>query len=1403
MKRIVSLVLTLAMLASVFCVPGFAASSKAAFLATDSFNDSVTNTAPANATAEGKATVKVIEEGKDKAVELGGNESNNGVLYPATTTNNIVSMYADVKVTGEYSRVEFYITDASGARYNLAYLTDEGKLFTADTRISAGFSRGVFNSVQLTYNKKHKRLSLYINGKTLVYSRYMTSAAYDDVAGFGIRCQGTPESSVMVDNVGVFEGALVLKSKDIPKRAFNPEEFVVEGEEEIVAGPTDVGTSVYVNRTFDETDTEPFYGVTPYPYTNEITVEKSIFEDNNYIKINKTTSSEAFIQMGGSTTSKYMVVEADLSTETGVVYGKLMVGRDSKATSMFNNYLLVRAGGAIELPNGTKVGTIRPYEWERIAIAIDYNNKTYKVYNNGELIAEKIPLSVASTTGLPVLRMTFEDGSAKGDLLVDNIKIYDGTEPKVFEEGTSSKKMIYEENSMSQSLLGSMKVIQLNRGSLYSSRTKTFVTEPIELIGDSNAYLAEADLRTLFGADAKLEGSHPTKAGYYDANATAEANKYNKYVYEGRMIIYSPGAIDFSEDNIEVINRYMQFDRPTPEKVRELHDAKIGNQHPRVMITKERIEEIKELYKTDPVMKKWGDNAIAAANKAFSTPEFTYPKTGSSLDDVNLVYPMLVNLGMAYYLTGNHRYAARAWTATKTICELEDWNPLSYLDVGELSAIVGMAYDWFYDAFTDEQKAYIEEKLFEKGLNYQHQLYYGTLDRDEVYWTWWDNKNNWNPVCNGGTMIGAIAVFDKYPEICSEIVAHSMRGMEYPMESYFPEGAWHEGGGYWGYALRYLGNTLLTFDNAFGDDFGFLCSPGLDNTGWFGLNLAASTGNYNFGDVSGGFVNNKLVSWCADVFNDAELLVARLEEMEKNNYVGDGIDMMYYNPHLLEGANVELSLDTSMPSIGLAILRQSWYDRGATAVGIVGMKPSSGHNHHDAGAVIVDMGGERIIHDIGAESYSAPGYFSTLRYHYYRTRPEGHSTWVINPTNDPNDYGGYTPWQKTPMTEITSKDKGAFVTLDLSNVYQRDTVSAQRAIKLDGDRRVVTVRDEIEFRGDAEFYSFLQTSTAAIEMQDANTAIITTQTGNKYKIQVATNARSFTFGGVDAKNLPTSPQPEGATNDVVLGKKKLQFYTKTSGKLWVTFKITTLDDPEADKLPDTTPIAEWTIPDGEVSVLPELDMIYANGEPLDKFDPQVTAYASRISKKEVPIITAESSDGRVEIVQSKEFGKETTVRVYSAADESLYRTYRVLYTVLPPLEDINGLKRFPVKEVTASQTDQEENGPTNVIDQDLATRWAAESETGAWIQLELEEVQTITSIGVSWHSGNARVTTFKIEVSLDGENWTEVFYGGASGTTTDIEFYPVPSLKAKYARVTGYGNSKNHWNSVTEFAVLG
>ena len=55
--------------------------------------------------------------------------------------------------------------------------------------------------------------------------------------------------------------------------------------------------------------------------------------------------------------------------------------------------------------------------------------------------------------------------------------------------------------------------------------------------------------------------------------------------------------------------------------------------------------------------------------------------------------------------------------------------------------------------------------------------------------------------------MAAVALYDKYPDMCSDIVEKALRGVEYMIRYFYPNGAWYEGTGYWGYAcLLYTSN---------------------------------------------------------------------------------------------------------------------------------------------------------------------------------------------------------------------------------------------------------------------------------------------------------------------------------------------------------------------------------------------------------------------------------------------------------------------------------------------------------------------------------------------------------------------------------------------------------------------
>lgn len=126
--------------------------------------------------------------------------------------------------------------------------------------------------------------------------------------------------------------------------------------------------------------------------------------------------------------------------------------------------------------------------------------------------------------------------------------------------------------------------------------------------------------------------------------------------------------------------------------------------------------------------------------------------------------------------------------------------------------------------------------------------------------------------------------------------------------------------------------------------------------------------------------------------------------------------------------------------------------------------------------------------------------------------------------------------------------------------------------------------------------------------------------------------------------------------------------------------------------------------------------------------------------------------------------------------------------------------------VTASSSDG--NLPENTVDGDLATRWSAqttEPDDPQWIEWDLGSVRTVGYLGLAFHQGDTRTSTFSLQVSADGTTWTTVAdQAESAGAGTDLEpvelgVAPQTGLDTRFVRYLGYGNSTgNGWNSLTE-----
>ena len=546
--------------------------------------------------------------------------------------------------------------------------------------------------------------------------------------------------------------------------------------------------------------------------------------------------------------------------------------------------------------------------------------------------------------------------------------------------------------------------------------------------------------------------------------------------------------------------------------------------------------------------------------------------------------------------------------------------------------------------------------------------------------------------------------------------------------------------------------------------------------------------------------------WCATEYKDSELMGMRLQELESFGIKGGADEMLYYDPSLYEG-EVEPALDTFMDGMEVICLREAWYDKGTTFLGASGGHNGRGHGHYDTGSFQIDMAGERFITESGAEDYGAPGgYFTTNRYRFYKSRPEGHNMYIINPENENPDYYGVIPGSRAEGELVLSKPRGAIGKMDLSQIYGNWVSHAERGFMLTDDRRSVTVRDEIDLlQPDSEIYYSLHTRAKIQKLND--TQMLLTNNGKKMLVSLVTNGEDVVFEEAEAKTISTiTPTIVKDSDNTSKGLRKMVIKMKGTGKVNITLKFKLYDDMMIADYPEDINIANWTIPDGEPTPLPVADAIYIDGELVDGFDPKVTGYSKNIRSEAetAPVVTVDT-DHRYEIIPTPTPEGDTLVKVYADGRDDVYRTYRINFWKKPPLQDIDGMRRYPIFNVTASDIPEEQNTPDKTFDMDFGTRWAADSTytPQQWIMYELDDTYPIEKIGIAWMSGTARQYKYKLEISIDGKNWTKIYEGESSGTTAKCEYHELGGQMAKFVRYTGSGNTVNNWNSITEVEILG
>lgn len=1191
--------------------------------------------------------------------------------------------------------------------------------------------------------------------------------------------------------------------------------------------------TIYSNLKFEDSENWGFGWVKQAGGTVTWNQEE---DGNGYLKVTKADNGgDMCLDISGiQLTSQHVIFEQDIYLEETHPTVEMMFREGS------NGYVvLLTLSREHKAVLAEQTAELETEKWHRISIAADFENHLCDIYVDGALAISDVAFT--EELNKPDLWRIYVPGSeTEGAFYSDNVRIYDGMRPRNVDDAVVEEHNVFSDAD-ALAVLNGKTALSPYGGVLYANGQKQDVSDSLILEGEE-ALVTPAVMEKLFGVTVTVEGNKATignvvleadkKEITIDGVSTAIAaaprlvegtlylpvSAYGEHALaEGcfyddghGMLLVSGQAINTADSRLKEANLYLFFERKSSEELKEMLLAANGEDlaaaHPRILATAEDFERLREEISTDSTKAAWFDYIKTSADGFLEQEPLEYVISNSRLLDVsNAALIRTANLGMAWQITGEQKYADRLIEELLAIGSFQDWHPEHTLDTGTMAMAAAIGYDWAYDAMTEEQRELLGEQFWSLGLETAREAYYGTA----AYQSWWTKtETNWGGVVNAGFLNLALALAERDPDYAMDIVANAKRSMEYTIYRIAPDGAWYEGPSYWQYFFQFLSYALAGYESALGETDETLSFMGMESFAKYQMYFSDPSGNVNnFHDSEEGAIGSYGQFYLADKLNIQGLAEYRVNFMEQQNTAPTVYDLLWYDIDGEGGSDTDsLPLDGYYRETEFFSMRQNWEDENALWVSAHGGSTNAAHDHIDSGTFVLNLGGTRWAIDLPKEMLSyvsdaenpsiQAGYNS---YYFYRRKGEGHNIVVINPDSELE----MDQSQFAKVTEMVSGTGRSYAVIDLSGAYQEDVNSYLRGYLVSEGRRAFTVRDEIDLKEDnSELYWFLHTEGQVV-IQDDQTAVIL-QDGKQLKVQFATDAEDYELSVMAAEKLPTSPQFEETANPKV---SKLALKLTGSGKVNITVKMSLMGEEPSLTGPEDTPIAEWTV-EGDDTISAEgagsgarISELRINGQPLDYFLPETFYYEYSLGETEESAEITADGTGRVEVVTYPlaDDGELKEVRVYD--DAGKYTSYVLKILPYDPYSQSQYIRHDVVEVWGSKEQTDEPNYFEGSADGDLGTRWSAEG-IGEYVVHDLGEEKTIDAFGVALWMGNQRNFYFDLEISNDGVNFTTVVKDYvSSGTTEDIEIIPLEeSVTARYVRYMGYGNSVNEWNNVIELA---
>lgn len=431
-------------------------------------------------------------------------------------------------------------------------------------------------------------------------------------------------------------------------------------------------------------------------------------------------------------------------------------------------------------------------------------------------------------------------------------------------------------------------------------------------------------------------------------------------------------------------------------------------EHPRLLLNKGEEALLHRAIRGNKAYQLIDEHLRTVADAILPMAPVIFKKEGKRLLAISReALTRLYYLCYAYRMTREKKYLDRAEKELIAVCNFESWNPSHFLDVGEMCMAVAIGYDWLYNDLKESTRQLVCKAIVEKA-------FVPSYNKNEAWFL--TSDNNWNSVCNGGLVFGALAIMEQQKDKSIAIIERALQTNRLPLKAYAPDGNYPEGPGYWNYGTSFEVMLCAALESALGSDGGLSQAPGFMKTPYYMLFASGPSGNYfNYSDCGKSASASPTMFWFARKLKDPSLVYQQYALIHSGIYTKRRdmeVERLLPNALVL-GKGLDLSPDkiptgrifTGRGHTPVTIVRTDWHQGKGLYLGIKGGQANSSHGHMDQGSFVFDAQGLRWAMDFGMQSYitmESKGVDlwnmsqSSERWNIFRYNNLNHNTLTIN-----------------------------------------------------------------------------------------------------------------------------------------------------------------------------------------------------------------------------------------------------------------------------------------------------------------------------------------------------------------------------------------------------------------------